>query len=199
VNVTSSAEFAFLALRLLIDLCAVIGTVHLVYHRTYRKRETEFIYYVFNIVTFCLCFVLAKVPTQLGVGLALFGVFGILRYRTEQVGILDLTYLFIVIGLGVLNGVVTRDFALAELVILNGVILSTVAILERGSKRPALDSTAMVYDQLPLLQPGRQEELLADLRSRTGLSVERIEIGRYDLLRDAAEITIYYRRRTSDA
>jgi hypothetical protein len=199
VNGISGPELVSLALRLLIDVCAVIAVVHLVYHRTYGKREAEFIYYVFNIVTFCLCFVLAKVPTQLGVGLALFGVFGILRYRTEQIGIVDLTYLFIVIGLGVLNGVVTQGFALAELMVLNCVILSTVAILERGSKKRAVGSTAMVYDQLHLLQPGRREELLADLRSRTGLSVERVEIGRYDLLRDAAEITIHYRGRTPNA
>jgi hypothetical protein len=191
--VTGIVELAFLAVRLLIDLCVVLGVVHLVYHRIYRNQEAEFIYYVFNIVTFCLCFVLAKVPTQLGVGLALFGVFGILRYRTEQVGIRDLTYLFIVIALGVLNGVVTREFAVTELLILNGVILSTVAFLERRSVKRALGSAAILYDQLPLLQPGRQEDLLADLRNRTGLPVERVEIGRYDLLRDAAEITIYYR------
>ncbi len=188
------SELATLLFRLLVDLCFVTGVVHLIYARRYRNPDYVFTYYVFNIITFCLCFVLGKVPSQLGLGLALFGVFGILRYRTAQIGIRDLTYLFIMIGLGMLNGVVTGSFGLVELLALNGIIVTTVALLERSPASEPEGSTAMVYDQLELLRPGNQERLLADLGTRTGLMVTRIVVDRFDLLKDAAEITIFYRR-----
>ena len=103
--------------RLVLDVVCATLVIRLIYFRRYKNREYVFTYYAFNVITFCLCLVLSKVPTQFGLGLALFGVFGILRYRTEQVRIRDLTYLFIVIGLGVLNGVANGHVSLPELLV----------------------------------------------------------------------------------
>lgn len=187
-------ELAILLFRLLVDLGFAVAVIHLIYARRYHDRDYPFTYYIFNVITFCLCFVLGKVPTHLGVGLALFGVFGILRYRTAQIGIRDLTYLFIMIGLGVLNGLVTPSFGVVELLVLNSIIVTTIAALERGPAGDIERSVPMLYDQLELLHPGNAARLFADLGARTGLAVTRVTVDRFDLLKDAAEITVFHRR-----
>ena len=187
-------ELVRLLARLLLDLVCATVVIRLIYHRLYRNREYVFTYYLFNVITFCLCLVLRKVPTQMGLALALFGVFGILRYRTEQIRIRDLTYLFIVIGIGVLNAFGDTTVSLAELLTVNAVILGLIAQLELRTPREVEQSTVMLYDQLDFLRPGNESKLLEDIAARTGLRVARVEVLRFDLLRDAAEIEITYRR-----
>ena len=184
---------AALLSRLALDLVCATVVIRLVYYRLYKNREYVVTYYLFNVITFCLCLLLRKVPTPFGVALALFGVFGILRYRTEQIRIRDLTYLFVVIGIGVLNAVADKTVSVAELVVVDGVIIGMTALLELGPSKSLERSTEMFYDQLELLRPGNETRLLEDLRAKTGLAVVRVEVGRFDLLRDAAEITLFYR------
>jgi hypothetical protein len=178
-------------LRLAVNLTFVAMIVHAVYYRLYRNREYVFTYYLFNIITFGMCLLLRKVPIELGFALGLFAVFGILRYRTEAIRIRDLTYLFIVIGLGILNGVANKKISVAELLLANGIIVGATAILERPRGRSER-STPMLYDNLNLLKPGNEAELYADLRARTGLEVVRVDVVRFDMLRDAAEIVVFY-------
>lgn len=179
--------------RLALDLAFATLLIQLIYFRLYRNRDFAFTYYAFNVITFCLCLLLSRVPTQFGLALALFGVFGILRYRTEQIRIRDLTYLFIVIGLGVLNGLAARHVDLTELLVVNGVIVLMPWLLERETPGDSGRSSPLMYDRLELLRPGNEARLLADLAARTGLPVVRVEVTRYDLLRDAAELTVYSR------
>jgi len=182
-----------LLVRLLLDLAFATVVIRLIYYRLYRNREYVFTYFLFNLITFCLCLVMRKVSTHIGLALALFGVFGILRYRTEQIRIRDLTYLFIVIGIGVLNAFADQGVSVAELLAVDVVIVVTTAILELGSSRSMERSTLMCYDQLDLLRPGSEEKLMADISAKTGLTVVRVEINRVDLLRDAADITVFHR------
>ncbi|MFN0152157.1 MAG: DUF4956 domain-containing protein [bacterium] len=181
-----------LVARLALDLIFVSIVIRLVYFRINRNREFVFTYYLFNVITLCMCLLLRKVPTELGLALALFGVFGILRYRTEQIRIRDLTYLFIVIGLGLLNGVANKNTSLAELLVVNGVIVSMTAALELRPWKRSEHSTPILYDRLELLRPGREAELMADINTKTGLDAARVEIHRVDLLRDSAEISVYH-------
>jgi hypothetical protein len=153
-----------------------------------------FIYYLFNIITFSLVLLLQQVSIEFGLALALFGVFGILRYRTEQVRIRDLTYLFIVIGLGILNAIADKGVSVLELVFVDGVIVAMTAALEFGPSKSTERSATMIYDQLVLLLPGNEDKLISDISARTGLSASRVEVDQVDLLRDAAEITVYYRQ-----
>ena len=184
---------ATLLARLALDLAFAGIVIHLVYFRRYRNREHVFTCYLFNVVTLCLCLMLRKGPAELGFGLTLFGVFGILRYRTEQIRSRDLTYLFIVIGIGIIDGVAGPGVSVAELLVVNGVIVSLTALLELGPRRAREGSTPMLYDRLPLLQPGKEAALFSDIAQRTGLEVMRVETQRIDLLRDAAELTIFFR------
>ena len=179
--------------RLALDLSFTAVVVRLVYFRLYKSREYLFTYYVFNIITFALCLLLRKVPAELGFALALFGVFGMLRYRTEQIRIRELTYLFIVIGIGILNGVATRKVSVFELVAVNLAIVLTTALLELSPFAIRESSTLMDYDRLELLKPGCEVELRQDIRERTGLDVLRVSIERVDLLRDAAQVRIFHR------
>ena len=186
---------ATLLARLTLDLAFTGVVTQLVYFRLYRNREHVFTCYLFNLVTICLCLLLRKGPAELGFGLTLFGVFGILRYRTEQIRSRDLTYLFIAIGIGIINGVADRNVSAAELLVVNGVIVTMTSLLELRLCGAPEVSTPMLYDRLALLQPGQEATLIADIASRTGLAVVRVETQRIDLLRDAAEITIYFRPR----
>ena len=185
-------DFSKLMARLAIDLFFAAVVIRWVYFRLYRSRELVFTYYVFNAMTFCLCLLLRKVPAELGFALALFGVFGILKYRTEQIRIRDLTYLFIVIGIGILNGVANKTVSLAELLAVNGVIAVIVVTLELAPWRTRDQMTPLVYDRIDLLRPGNATALAADLAARTGMVVVWVEVHSVDLLHDSAEITVHH-------
>jgi hypothetical protein len=191
--VSISADAALLLARLGLNLLVTGVMVRFVYYRLYRNRDYVFTYMLINLVTFSLAHLLSKVPIELGFALGLFAVFGILRYRTEAILVRNLTYLFVVIGIALLNALANGGITMAELVIANAVIVSTVAILEAAPFSGREDSRMVRYDRLDLLSPQRSVDLLADLRSRTHLPVERFEIGDVDLLRDSVEITIHYR------
>lgn len=179
-------------IRLAVNLVFATIVIRFVYYRLYRSREYVFTYYLFNLITFSLCLLLRKVPIELGFALGLFAVFGILRYRTEPIRILDLTYLFIVIGLGILNAVTNKKISVMETLVVNTIIVGMTALIELYPTKRALKSTPMLYDNLALLRPGNEPELCADLSERTGFEVVRVDVQRVDMLRDAAEITVFY-------
>ncbi len=189
----SRGDLATLAARLALDLAMTAVVLHGVYFRLYRRREHVFTCYLFNAVTLCLCVLLRKGPADLGFALTLFGVFGILRYRTEQIRSRDLTYLFIVIGLGLINGASGPGVSLAEALAVNGVVVGLTVVLELGLGGGREHATPMCYDRLDLLRPGNEAALVADVAARTGLMVTRVETDRFDMLRDAAEVTVYAR------
>jgi hypothetical protein len=186
------ADLMALGLRLGFDLFFAGIVVTVVYYRFYRQRDYIFTYVVLNLVTFALGFLLSRVPLELGFALGLFAVFGILRYRTEAIEVRNLTYLFVVIGLALLNTLTDQSISLVELLIINSVIVGAVCLLETVSFSAREESHRVVYDRLDLLEPGKADALLEDLRTRTHLPVSRHEIGNVDLLRDTVEVIIYY-------
>ena len=188
-----SDDFLKLAARLALDLAFATVIIRHVYFRLYRNRDYVFTYFLFNVITFCLCILLRKVPIELGFALGLFAVFGILRYRTEAIQIRDLTYLFIVIGIAILNAVANKKVSMGELLLVNSVIVGMTVLLELRPNRVPLASAPLLYDRLELISPRHRDQLLADLRSRTGCDVRGVDIVRVDLLRDAAELIVHYR------
>lgn len=190
-SVTVSA--LMLLARLGLDMLFTTFVVRLIYYRLYRNRDYVFTYFLINLVTFSLAYLLSNVPIELGFALGLFAVFGILRYRTEAIRVRNLTYLFVVIGIALLNALANGSITLAELLIANTVIVGTVGLLEAAPFSGREASRTVRYDRLDLLNPDAATDLLADLRKRTHLPVERFEIGDVDLLRDTADVTIHYR------
>ncbi len=191
-------DFAKLCARLGLDLLITSIVVVWVYYRRYKNRELVFTFYVLNVITFTVCALLRKTPMDMGFALGLFGIFGILRFRTEAIRTRDLTYLFIVLGIAILNAVANKKISLSELLLVDLVIVAVVAVLELPGAAHRTSSTPILYDRLELLRPDQQAALLEDLRARTGLNVVLVEVGAIDLLRDAAEITVHYRTPSSE-
>ncbi len=179
--------------RLALDMVGTTALVLLVYYRLYRDRDYVFTYALINLVTFSLAYLLSNVRLEAGFALGLFAVFGILRYRTEAIKVRHLTYLFVVIGLGLLNALTGGGMTPADLILCNASLVGAVWCLEALPFSGREESSVVHYDRLDLLGPASSAELMADLRTRTRLPVERFEIGDIDLLRDAAKVTIHYR------
>jgi hypothetical protein len=186
-------DFVRLASRLSLDLCVVTVVILFIYYRLYKNREFVFTYFIFNVITFSMCVLLRKVPMELGFALGLFAVFGILRYRTEEIRIRDLTYLFIMIGIGIINGVANKKVSTAELLLVDAAVVGLTALLELPAAARRHGATPMLYDNLGLLRPDQRAQLHADLARRTGFDVVRVQVHRIDMLRDAAEITVFHR------
>ena len=178
--------------RLGLNLFFTVLTVRVVYYRLYRNRDYVFTYFLINLVTFTLAYILSNVRMELGFALGLFAVFGILRYRTEGILVRNLTYLFVVIGIALLNALTVGGITLSELLIANVAVVGTVALLEAVPSSGREESRLVRYDRLDLLSPDATNDLILDLRKRTHLPVERIEIGDIDLLRDSVDIRIHY-------
>ncbi len=185
-------DFFKLCVQLGLDLLVVSILVRGIYARLYKKDDHVFTYYLFNIVTFSMAFLLRKVSFELGFALGLFAVFGILRYRTEAIGLRDLTYLFISIGLAIINASANKKISWAELALVDAVILGMIYVLELMPSGRRESSIPVLYDRLDLLDPPRRQELLSDLLARTGRKATRIEIDRVDLLRDTAQLTLFF-------
>lgn len=184
--------FAKLGLRFGLNLAFTAMIVLGVYVRRYGKNEYIFTYFMFNAITFALCFLLRKVPIELGFALGLFAVFGILRYRTEAIRTQDLTYMFVVIGIAILNAVANKKVSLAELLLVNGAIVALTALLERLTFFRADQSRVITYDNMDIIRKNDHPALIADLRDRTGLDVQRVRVGSVNLLRDTAQVVVYF-------
>ena len=195
-NAMQAAGLTKLGLRLLLDLFFTALVVFCVYARKYGHNQFVFTYVLFNVITFTLCFLLRKVPIELGFALGLFAVFGILRYRTEAIRTRDLTYLFIVIGLAIVNAVANAKVSLAELLVVNTTIAGLTAICEYSpraqrfiSQQIPSQKVDVVYDNMEILRSGDREALIRDLSERTGLDVQGVSVRQVDLLRDTARLS----------
>lgn len=185
------SQLGGIALRFAFDLLFVTLLVRLIYLPRHRRMDFAFTQIMLNAITFFLCFLLRKIPVELGFGLGLFAVFGILRYRTESVPIRDLTYLFVAIALGVINAL--AGVHLAEQLFINGMVVLLAFLLETRAGGGGEVENVVHYDRLDLLHPSKRAELREDLRARTGLDIQRITIAQIDLLRDTAELSVSHR------
>lgn len=186
-----------MACRLGIDLLTLFVLLRLIYFRIYRQREYFFMFTSFNLVIFVISFLLNKVDLSLGAAFGLFAVFSMLRYRTENISTKDMTYLFLCIALGLVSAVTkikgTADiYEYLFIAGLNTVILLLVFLLETNRFIKKEQSKYIVYERPELLPPARRQELLQDLRTRTGLNIQRLQVERIDFLKDTALIKVYY-------
>lgn len=176
--------------RLLVDLLTVTILVRLIYYRLYRRTDLFLTFFGFNLVIFLITYLLNKVQMSMGAAFGLFAVFSMLRYRTEGLSAKDMTYLFIVISLGLISAIIKGSWD--ELGLVNGMIVLSVWLLE-GNWLIKRELTKVVqYDKIDLILPERRVELIQDLRARTGLNIHRVEIQTMDFLRDSALIMIFY-------
>ena len=131
---------------------------------------------------------------QMGFALGLFAVFGILRYRTEAIPIRHMTYLFIVIGISMINALSNKSISIFELIFTNGFISLITYLIDRVWFQTLEESKNILYEKIDLIKPENQEDLIKDLKERTGLPIHAVKVEKIDFLRDTASITIYYNR-----
>lgn len=178
--------------RFLFNLLVSWIIVHFFYFRRNGRSDYYFTFLIFSSAMFIMLFVMNNLSLQIGFTLGLFAVFGMIRYRTEAVPVREMTYLFVIIGLSVVNGV-GADLPLLEVVAANLVMVLLIWVLESGRIARSKTSTKLViYDRIELITPDRREELKADLEKRIGVTVKEIEIGQVDFLKDSAWIKITY-------
>ena len=130
----------------------------------------------------------------MGFALGLFAVFGILRYRTEAIPIRHMTYLFIVIGISMINALSNKSISIFELIFTNGFITLITYLIDRVWFQTLEESKNILYEKIDLIKPENQEDLIKDLKERTGLPIHAVKVEKIDFLRDTASITIYYNR-----
>jgi len=186
-----------IGLRLIVDFAAVFALIRLVYFPTYKKRELFFTFFIFNIIIFFICFLLNKVELSMGAAFGLFAVFSMLRYRTEDISIKDMTYLFLVIAIGLISAVTkvkgaSEGFEVVFLALINGVIVFLAFILESKLIIKKEIVKIINYENIELVNQERHPELIEDVKKRTGLNVHRISVQKIDFLTDSAQIKIYY-------
>ncbi|MCB0791460.1 MAG: DUF4956 domain-containing protein [Flavobacteriales bacterium] len=181
-----------LLFKFALDALLMLVLIRLIYYPIHRKKDYLFTYFLFNILIFFLCILLNNVKLSIGFAFGLFAIFGILRYRTEQISIKDMTYLFTVITLAVINALVSKKISIAELLFTDGMILLVTYSLEHLWLTRHEAMKQITYERIDLVRPERRADLIDDIRTRLGITVSRIEIGRIDLLRDTVQLRVFY-------
>lgn len=188
-----------------------------------RQRDFAFTAVMLNVVVFFICFTMKKLELDLGLALGLFAVFGVLRYRTDSIRPKEMTYLFIVIGVAVINSLANKKTSYVEIALVNSVIFATSILKERivcaisdkskaantaekengaakekPAKKEKFTKYTIEYDRIQWLGDAHRESLLADLRERTGLEIVDVEIKLIDLPQSKATLTIWTKNPETD-
>jgi hypothetical protein len=203
-----SAGFGDTILRFFICIFVNWIIVHYLYFKKGKRRDFYFTFMMISVAIFFLVYLMMGMDrgkATMGVGLGLFGIFSIMRYRTDSMPVREMTYLFVVICLSVIHAMSdsigadatgqTTGTPLAELIVIDFFVTAAIITFEGTLKVDA--SKLIQYDRIELIKPERRQELVADLRERTGLDVLNVEIGAIDFLRDMAMLRVYYKSRSS--
>ena len=181
-----------LLMRMAINLVFLSVIIRGIYYRKTKRKDYLFTYYLMGFIIFFICFSLKKLDIDTGMGLGLFAIFSIIRYRTNQIEIKEMTYLFIVIGLSVINALASNKISMVELAIVNTFILILTYVMEYVWLLKHETRKSIVFENINLIDIGKQQELKAEIERRTGLKINRVEIGKINYLDDTAVVRIYY-------
>jgi hypothetical protein len=185
-------DFIDLVIRTAFNLVVVLYLVRVLYYKATPRKDYLFTFILISQVIFFMIFLLENINVSLGFALGLFAIFGIIRYRTMQIPIREMTYLFLVIGISVINALSNRKVSYAELLFTNAALLLFTYFMEKVFLLRHESRKLINYDNIQLIRPDKREELKRDLEERTGLEINRVEIGRIDYLRDSARIYVYF-------
>ncbi len=163
------------------------------YYPKCKRGEYFFTFILISISIFLLIYLLGGVKLKTGFALGLFAIFSIIRYRTEQVAIREMTYLFIIIAMSAINGLVIEELSYSEMVVANLLFILSIWLCESNLFIHHLSYKVIKYDDVNLITPDKEPELIEDLKKRTGLDIVKVEVGGIDFLKDAAIVKMYYR------
>lgn len=191
-EVFDKKDFFELLVKAVFNFLVIGYIVRYLYYPATKNKDYLFTYLLISITVFFLCFLLENVKLQLGFALGLFAIFGIIRYRTDPIPIKEMTYLFIVIGVSVVNALANKKISHAELLFTNFIVIAVTFGLEKIWLLKHETRKTITYEKIELILPARREELIADLKTRTGLNITRVDVRKIDFLRDTAQIRIFY-------
>jgi len=190
-------NFNNLSMKLLIDILFTLLIVRFIFYPRYKENDYVFTTVVINIAIFFICFLMESINLDIGFAFGLFAIFAILRYRTEQIPIRQMTYMFAVIIIAVLNALSGDQISYAELVLANTIILLTILLLEKNFLHDDVTMKLITYEKIDLVKPENYLRLVDDLRERTGLKIIRVEIDSINFLNDTAKLKILFKQPAS--
>ncbi len=185
-------DFIELLARSIFNFLIVGYIVRYLYYPATKNKDYLFTYLLISVTVFFLCFLLENVKLELGFALGLFAIFGIIRYRTDPIPIKEMTYLFIIIGISVMNALVNKKISHAEVVFTNLIFIALTYGLEKIWLLKHESRKNITFERIELILPEKRQELLEDLKLRTGLNITRVEVKSIDFLRDTAQLRIFF-------
>lgn len=174
-----------------INLLVCWTITHFFYYRKSKRRDYYFTYILFSTAIFFILYQLQNMKIEVGIALGLFGIFSMIRYRTEQLPIREMTYLFVLIAISIVNGAGMAS-SYATFIAVNLLFIAIIWILEAAGLSSRKAQKIITYEKIALIKPERHEELLADLRERTGLDIVKVQVGSIDFLKDTAFLKVTY-------
>jgi hypothetical protein len=192
ISLINVEDFVELFLRLIFNSLVCFIIIRFLYYKTSRRKDYFFTYFLISTVVFFLCILLDNVKLGTGFALGLFAIFSIIRYRTNPIPIKEMTYLFIIIGVSVINALSNKKVSYAEMLFTNFSIILITWGLESVWLLKNEACKLITYERIDLIKPENRAKLIEDLENRTGLRINRIEIGPIDFLKDTAQIIIFY-------
>ena len=181
-------------IRFAVTLIVQFIAIRLIYYRYSKKDGNAFSFFLMGIMIFLVCILLKTVEIKLGVALGLFAIFAILRFRSRNLALRDMTYFFTILGISVINALANFLHPVRGPILINGIIIVSLLLLEFFfHKKSTLSNCKLIYDKLELLNPERKKELLSDLSTRSGIKIEKASISRIDLTKGQAELEVFYK------
>jgi hypothetical protein len=192
VNFLSSNSLLDFGIRFLVNFIAIFIIVRLIYYPAHKNKDFLFTFFLFNVINFMICILLSTAKLKMGFAFGLFAIFSILRYRTVTVPVREMGYFFISVTIGIINALALGDNYFIQLIIANAIIIAFAYFLDYRVTLKHENFKEIIYERIDLIQPEKREEMLDDLRKRTGLNIHRVEFIRIDFLKDIARIYAFY-------
>jgi hypothetical protein len=192
-NFFTSTSLWSTLVRFAMNLVFLFIMIRILYFRYSKKENFMFTFFLIGITVFFIVTMLKDYKMEVGLGLGLFAIFGILRFRTRNFSVKDMAYTFTTIGISVINSVNIIDFPVLGFLIINTIIILSIFILEEHLKKNTFGKYSIFYDKIELLKPESKHKLIKDLSSKTGLRITKVKIRNINLKRDIAELEVYFK------
>lgn len=179
-------------LGFLLNFVVALIIVRFIYYPRTKDKRFVFTFLAFNMIIYFVLSLMVSIQLGIGVGFGLFAIFSVLRYRTDPMPIREMTYLFIILALPVMNSTGMLESSWPQLMLANSMVILVLWLLEREWGFRYEVSKHITYEKIELVPPTRRAEMIADLEARTGLKVKKVNVGKIDFLRDTAELQVFF-------
>jgi len=189
----NNPDFFGILLRFAINMVFLIILIRGIYFRYSKKEKFLFTFFLMGITVFFITSMLKSVFIEFGMAVGLFAVFAILRFRTRNFSLKDMSYIFTTIGISVINSLKLVGFPVLGVIIFNTIIVICAIILEEFTLRNNTITHSINFDDLELLKSAKQQKILKELSDLTGKEIIRYKIRNIDYKEKVACLDIAYK------